>query len=61
MALTAFMFVVLIVSFALMFALVKFTENVIATKEATSQSSGDNRKGSDGRETIAAAQQVRAS
>jgi hypothetical protein len=58
MAYTAFMSVVLIVSFALMFALVKFTENVIAPKEATSQASGDTRKGSDGRETIVTARQV---
>jgi len=30
MGLTALMFVILIVSFALMFALVKFTENIVA-------------------------------
>jgi len=33
MALTALMFVVLIVSFALMFGLVRFTENVISAPE----------------------------
>jgi len=36
MAFTALMFVVLIVSYALMFGLVKFTENVIATPESVS-------------------------
>lgn len=36
MALTVLMFVVLIVSYALMFGLVKFSENVIATPEAVS-------------------------
>ena len=34
MALTVLMFLVLIVSFALMFGLVKFTETVIAAPEA---------------------------
>lgn len=34
MALTVLMFLVLIVSYALMFALAKFTENVIAAPEA---------------------------
>jgi hypothetical protein len=36
MAFTAFMFVLLIVSYALMFGLVKFSENVIATPEPVS-------------------------
>ncbi len=38
MAFTALMFVVLIVSYALMFGLVKFTENIIATPELISAS-----------------------
>ena len=38
MAFTALMFVVLIVSYALMFGLVKFTENIIATPEVISAS-----------------------
>ena len=38
MAFTALMFVVLIVSYALMFGLVKFTENIIATPELVSAS-----------------------
>lgn len=36
MALTALMFVVLVVGYALMFGLVKFTENIIATPEFVS-------------------------
>ena len=40
MAFTALMFVVLIVSYALMFGLVKFTENIIATPEVVSASDG---------------------
>lgn len=34
MALTALMFVILIISFALMFGLVEFSENVIAAPES---------------------------
>lgn len=41
MPLTVLMFVVLIVSFALMFALVKFTENVIAVPELEAPSHVD--------------------
>lgn len=37
MAFTALMFVILIVSYALMFGLVKFTENVITTPEFASE------------------------
>lgn len=36
MAFTALMFVILIISFALMFGLVRFTENIIATPELAS-------------------------
>jgi len=36
MTFTVLMFVVLIVSYALMFGLVKFTENIIATPEVVS-------------------------
>lgn len=39
MALTVLMFAVLIVSYALMFGLVKFTENIIATPEAVAADS----------------------
>ncbi len=46
MALTVLMFVILIVSYALMFGLVKFSENVIATPEPVSASdSGAARAG----------------
>jgi hypothetical protein len=40
MALTALMFVILIISFALMFGLVRFTENIIATPELASAVDG---------------------
>jgi len=40
MAFTALMFVVLIVSYALMFGLVKFTENIIVTPPVVSASDG---------------------
>jgi len=40
MALTALMFVVVIISFALMFGLVKFGENVIATPESVAAEDG---------------------
>jgi hypothetical protein len=40
MALTVLMFVVLIVSYALMFGLVRFTENIIATPESPSADDG---------------------
>ena len=40
MTLTALMFVVLIVSYALMFGLVKFTENIIVTPPVVSASGG---------------------
>jgi hypothetical protein len=40
MAFTALMFVVLILSYALMFGLVKFTENIIATPEVASANAG---------------------
>lgn len=61
MAFTLLMFVVLVVSFALMFMLVKFTENVIATNDPTSQLSGEVGKGSVGRETMTTPRQVGAS
>jgi len=40
MALTVLMFLALIVGYALMFGLVKFTENVIAAPEAASAGNG---------------------
>ena len=40
MALTMLMFVVLIVSYALMFGLVRFTENIIAAPESASANGG---------------------
>jgi hypothetical protein len=40
MALTALMFVILIVGYALMFGLVRFTENIIATPEYVSATDG---------------------
>lgn len=46
MAFTALMFVVLIISYALMFGLVKFTENIIATPEVASGSDGPIAKAS---------------
>jgi hypothetical protein len=40
MTLTALMFVILIISFALMFGLVRFTEDIIATPEFASTVDG---------------------
>jgi len=40
MTFTALMFVILIVSYALMFGLVKFTENIIITPPVVSASDG---------------------
>ncbi|MGD0023307.1 MAG: hypothetical protein ABSC37_01585 [Xanthobacteraceae bacterium] len=47
MALTAVMFVVLIASYALMFGLVRFTENVIATPESVSTGDSGAARASD--------------
>jgi len=41
MLLTALMFVVLVVIFALMFGLVRFTENVIAVPDVRTPGDGD--------------------
>jgi hypothetical protein len=47
MAFTALMFVILIVSYALMFGLVRFTEKIIATPELVSPTDGSVAKAAD--------------
>jgi len=47
MAFTALMFVILIVSYALMFGLVRFTEKIIATPELVSPTDGGVAKAAD--------------
>jgi len=44
MLLTALMFVVLVVIFALMFGLVRFTENVIAVPDVRTAGDGDSKR-----------------
>ena len=47
MAFTALMFVILIVSYALMFGLVRFTEKIIATPELVSPTDGSGAEAGD--------------